>query len=818
MKRTLIRMRRVATGLTLLLTLATICASAAAGPKRVLILNPFGRDVAPFNATITAFLTTLAQELGEPLDFYEVPLDLARIAESEGEDPLVALLEGRIKNHPVDLVVPIGGAGAQFAARHRERLFPDTPVLVVAAEPRMLPPGFLQTNATLVTQKIILTGMVEDILQMQPQTTNIVLVFGASALERFWIKECRREFQSFTNRVGFTWLNDLSLDQVLNRCAALPPHSLILHGLFLMDAAGFPCEKNQALLRLHQVANAPVFGYFESEFGLGPIGGRLFQDAEIGKQGARTAIRILLGEKPENIPQLILEIGSPVYDWRELHRLDIREASQPAGSLIRFREPTFWEQYRWRIIGILLFCGLQSMLIIGLVANKLARKQADQDLRESEERLTLAAEAAEFGVWVWNITSNRIWGSETWRRLFGFASGEAICFEQLYQRVHPEDRNTMEQEIKFAAAGQMDKLREYRIMVPDGTQRWIASRGRMFSDGIGKSDRMFGAAIDITQRKQAEEKMRQLSHAMEQSPVSVVITDLHGTIVYVNQKFSEVTGYSFDECLGKNPRLLKSGESSPTTYKELWTCITSGETWRGEFHNRKKNGELYWESAVISPVRDATGKVTQYAAVKEDITERKQVEAAMHDLSQRLIRAHEAERARLGRELHDDVKQRLAVLAISAGRVDRGADKVATVETMREIHQGLVRLSEDIHALSYRLHPALLEDLGLAEALKAECERFARQESIPADVTLREMPDAIPTETALCLFRVVQEALRNVARHAKARRVEISVRPQNGGLHLVVHDDGIGFDSTRQRAHPSLGLASMREAGVSGAR
>src|ERR1700758_1880217 len=107
---------------TLLLTLVAFCASAAS-PKRILVLTPFGRDVEPFSAAVSAFRSTLARELGEPVDFYEIPLDLARFTAPEDEAPLVAFLEDRIKNHPVDLVVTIGGAGVQFAARHRERLF-----------------------------------------------------------------------------------------------------------------------------------------------------------------------------------------------------------------------------------------------------------------------------------------------------------------------------------------------------------------------------------------------------------------------------------------------------------------------------------------------------------------------------------------------------------------------------------------------------------------------------------------------------------------------------------------------------------------------
>jgi nitrogen fixation negative regulator NifL len=142
--------------------------------------------------------------------------------------------------------------------------------------------------------------------------------------------------------------------------------------------------------------------------------------------------------------------------------------------------------------------------------------------------------------------------------------------------------------------------------------------------------------MDITERKQAEKRLRQLSLAVEQSPVSVVITDRQGNMVYVNQKFCEVSGYSMAECLGQNPRILKSGESSPAIYQDLWRCITSGGTWRGEFHNRQKNGELYWEQVVISPLLDELGRVTGFLGVKEDITGRKTSEAALRASEARL--------------------------------------------------------------------------------------------------------------------------------------------------------------------------------------
>lgn len=147
---------------------------------------------------------------------------------------------------------------------------------------------------------------------------------------------------------------------------------------------------------------------------------------------------------------------------------------------------------------------------------------------------------------------------------------------------------------------------------------------------------------DITERKKVEQKNRQLSRAVEQNPASIVITDAEGKIEYVNPKFERLTGYTFDEVRGKNPRVLKSDDTAPQDYAGLWQTICSGKEWRGEFHNRKKNGEMYWESASISPLRDASGKITHFIAVKEDVTERKKIETDLADARTRADAANVA--------------------------------------------------------------------------------------------------------------------------------------------------------------------------------
>jgi signal transduction histidine kinase len=190
---------------------------------------------------------------------------------------------------------------------------------------------------------------------------------------------------------------------------------------------------------------------------------------------------------------------------------------------------------------------------------------------------------------------------------------------------------------------------------------------------------------------------------------------------------------------------------------------------------------------------------------------RRLAEREAESLVGRLITAHEDERRRLARDLHDDLTQRLARLAIDAGKIEHNGPVSNRNEDGRSMREELVRLSEDVHALSYRLHPSLLDDLGLVEALNAECDGFSRRESIPVEFKPRDVPRNVRPDTALCLFRVAQESLRNVARHAGASAVVVSLRKVDGGLEMAVRDNGTGFDSAQGRGRHSLGLASMKE-------
>ena len=166
--------------------------------------------------------------------------------------------------------------------------------------------------------------------------------------------------------------------------------------------------------------------------------------------------------------------------------------------------------------------------------------------------------------------------------------------------------------------------------------------GQALWDESGQAYRMAGSIVDITEGRNAQDQVRKLSRATENSPASVVITAKDGTIEYVNPTFCEVTGYSAEEAIGNNPRVLKSGNLSESFYKNMWQTILAGETWRGDFINRKKSGEEYWESASISPISDAEGEITHFVAVKQDITERKHMEVELIQAKQAADDANKA--------------------------------------------------------------------------------------------------------------------------------------------------------------------------------
>ena len=342
-------------------------------------------------------------------------LDHARYVDPDTEAALVDYLQKRQAKWQPDLVVPIGSPAGVFVQKYRDRLFPQTPVLYSGMDTRR-PPGEFRKNAAFVGESFHAPSFIEDILQLAPDTTNIVCVIGASPLEQFWTATFKTEFARFTNRVAFTWLNDLPFDKMLHQLHHLPPHSFIFLILLIRDAAGITHDADEALARIREVANAPVSSPFEHQLGQGIVGGRLFRDAFGGEESARIAVRILHGESASSIAPVNISPTEPQYDWRQLHRWNISEDRLPPGSVVTHRQRTVWQRHWCLIITGLSVLALQAILIAFLVRNLNRRRIAERSLRESEGRMKMATTAAAMTMWEWDFASNKVWVDERSRR------------------------------------------------------------------------------------------------------------------------------------------------------------------------------------------------------------------------------------------------------------------------------------------------------------------------------------------------------------------------------------------------------------------
>ncbi len=233
--------------------------------------------------------------------------------------------------------------------------------------------------------------------------------------------------------------------------------------------------------------------------------------------------------------------------------------------------------------------------------------------------------------------------SKSCKKITGYDAEEFASDESLwYRMIYEEDREEVKSFINTILESKGEGTIEHRIAHKSGVIRWVVNSMSVIQNETGNIQYLNGFVMDITQAKKNEDELRKLYRAVEQSPATVVITDRNGSIEYVNPKFVQLTGYSFSEAIGKNPRILKSGVQGTDFYKNLWETILSGQEWRGEFHNKKKNGELYWEFASISPIRDFKGHITNFIAVKEDITQRKLAEETLMKSEQKLRLRNEA--------------------------------------------------------------------------------------------------------------------------------------------------------------------------------
>jgi signal transduction histidine kinase len=563
----------VAIALSALLPLCPGVSAATRDDLRtVVVLTPDNAVGSPGSVSFKEGLrATLEAQSPKRIQIRFEPLDISRFQDARDRELLVDFLRQKYSGQKIDLLIAALAPSLDFALQYRQKIFPGVPLVFAALDAEEVRAHDLPADVIGTPIEMDLVGTLELALRLQPETRRVFVIVGSSSFDARWEGMARQRFGPYENRLEFVYLSGLSMNDLLKRVANLPDHSIVQYLHMFEDAAGKTFIPADALKLVASKANAPIYGHAGSYIGLGIVGGHVMSFELAAKNAASLGLRILAGERPEAISAPAASSNEYVVDWRQLRRWDLSEAALPAGTDVRYREPSLWDLYRWQIVGASCLFVLETALIVALLAQIAHRRTAEQELRLSQTEL-----------------------------------------------------------------------------------------------------------------------------------------------------------------------------------------------------------------------RTMTG---------------------------RLLQAQEGESRRIARELHDDLGQGLALLSVQMDLLRQKPAEAANQLSarMQEMLRQIRQLSSSVHELSHQLHPAKLEQLGIAAAIRGLCHELAHRHGLKIEFAENQILSPISPDTALCLYRIAQEALANAIKHSGAAHVRVELGGSAEKVSLRIADDGAGFDPESIHGKSGLGLVSMRE-------
>jgi len=454
-------------------------------------------------------------------------------------------------------------------------------------------------------------------------------------------------------------------------------------------------------------------------------------------------------------------------------------------------------------------------------------KRVQQELTEANERLRLAMEAGSAGGFDYDLRTGRT-------LLFGKALSQlgmtpdetSESRMKFWNRVHEEDFERLKRAIEVAREKREDYTEDFRVVWRDGTIRWLSTRGRFYYTADGEAERLLGISLDITERKRAEDTILEMNRTLEvqssllrsgqellkifvkYAPAGVAMFDRDMRYLQVSDRWC--ADYSVDSSQVLGHTQYELFPDIPARWKEMHRRGLEGETLRADEDRWDRKDGTKWVRWEIRPWWNLDGKPGGILIFAEDITQRKEMELALSDVPRRLVEAQEKERARIARDLHDDINQKLALLSMDVSQLEANPSEIES--RGQELRTRIGEIAADIHALAQDLHPSNLQYLGAVAGMECWCRDFAERQNLELDFRANVQHNRLPPEIGIVLFRVLQEALQNTAKHSGAKRVQVELEEDSETLHLVVRDSGTGFDvEAAARGHSGLGLVSMRE-------
>ncbi|NOT61834.1 MAG: PAS domain S-box protein [Acidobacteria bacterium] len=472
----------------------------------------------------------------------------------------------------------------------------------------------------------------------------------------------------------------------------------------------------------------------------------------------------------------------------------------------------------------------QATRMIGVGQDITERKRAEAALRDREEHLRLAMQAGGLGTWEVNITEWRAYWTSEYAALFDLAvedfDGQPETFFKL---IHPDDVPVIKQAFTHALSGEPPRIVEYRRVMPDGSYRWHTSLGQLLFNETGKAKRVIGVGMDITERKLAETALRdreeRLRLSLQAAGMGTWLFDVVQQRGEWSPEYEALYGLTPGTYDGTNEFFFARvhPDDAASVRRAFRRGLKGNPVYQIDFRYFHEDGSLRWQSNLGRMRYDAKGQAAHVIGVGLDVTERKQAEQALQasrtqlrQLAARLQNAREAERAEIARNIHDDLGQSMTGLKfllkwLESQLTPEQIDARAKVGEMLEMSSAAIG---QIRRVATSLRPGILDDFGLVAALEWQAQEFAQRTGVACRLSVKPKEaeiEALERDRATAFFRIFQEALTNVTRHAEAASVDAQLFRQDDALVLHIHDDGRGITVDELVNVRSLGLLGMRE-------
>ncbi len=716
-------------------------AAGPAAPPRVLVLYSQRRELPINQQWERGIREGIEANLGKPVAIDSEYLDFHRLDKGENRQALLDLVLAKYQPLQPDVVVPVSDAVAGLFVRQNP--FPDAAVVFCSILEKTRDQLPLSPKTTGVLYRFDARRTVQCAHRLFPSTRTAIVISGSGEMDLLLLETVQADL-ALEKQIQCEYWTGIPIDTLCDRVTQLPPSHVIVFNSFMRDRDGeIATVPRDVLKRISSASSVPVFALYDTMLGTGIVGGCFVPVEEQGRLAGEMAARILRGETPEAIPFSGTEMNRFLFDWTQLRRWGIREEDLPPGSLVLFRKPTIWEEYRAYVMAGVTAVVLQSLLIVGLLVNRRKRRRAERALADQLQFETILSDVSS--------------------RFVGITADAVIV------------------EIERALACIVEQLG--------------LDRGSLFR--LSEDGRELRANITSVRAGEAQ-------------PPAVIALD---SIPWVWAQLARGDVFHVSSLSAWPAEAFHERELAERLGVKSVAAVAVQDNDRvvGMLTFGLRTHEQPWDERILQRIRlisevigDALSHIRADEALAVSRNETRQ-------LAGRILTAQEDERKRIARELHDDISQRLAAGAIEAAKAEQVLSAPASRAALAGLKEHLIALSDDVHRLSRQLHPAILDDLGLKDALRAECDRVAERGRLAVNFRCGQLPAGVPRDVALCVYRIAQEALRNAVKHAQADRVEVILNADLEFLDLEVRDFGHGFDPAAGRRSAGLGLASMEE-------